>query len=360
MSSQLICPVCETSIPPGPDEPWKCPHCEGPLELPESGAERMPEERQDLWTFTDRIPVDRNVSLGEGLTPEVEEGRLGASLKLEYLSPSSSFKDRGVTTMLSRAAEMDVTKIINDSSGNAGFSTALYGAKAGINVKIYAPASAPQKKLTSIERVGAEVVPIEGSRRDVKNACISAASQNGIWYASHWWRPSFLAGTKTVAFESVQYRGGTAPDIVILPVGAGTLFLGAYRGFRELKQSSEIDTMPRLVAAQAAGYASLSDQSASSQDNTNKVAKGIHIADPPRQEEIAGAIGETGGDAIAVTETETYDALDKLHRMGYYVEPTCAVALAALDRLKNDGQIRSDDDVLVPLTGSGFKSDFSD
>ena len=54
---------------------------------------------------------------------------------------------------------------------------------------------------------------------------------------------------------------------------------------------------------------------------------------------------------------ETERELDRLHRAGFYVEPTCAVAPAALREYRKRGVIEESDDVVVPLTGSGLKAE---
>lgn len=335
-------------------------NCGSPLEISDP-SEKPPmdcdisEGQRDLWGFAEAIPVERAVSLGEGFTPEVTDDRLGASFKLEYLFPSASYKDRGVVTMISQALDAGVERVINDSSGNAGFSIALYGTLAGMDVEIYAPASAPESKIRSMRQVGATVHPIEGTRREVKEACIDAVDESDAWYASHWWRPSFIAGTKTIAYEISYDRGWDAPDVVALPVGAGTLFLGAYRGFKQLSESGIIDEPPRLVAAQATGFAPFADRYDGDPTDVNDTAKGIHIDDPARSTEIERAINETDGTAIGVSGTKTETKLNELRRSGYYVEPTSAVAPAAMEALTDEGWIHPDEDVVVGLTGSGFK-----
>ena len=359
MSSNLYCPDCGQTHPVA-DGAWRCRNCGSPLEISDPSETPptdcdVPAGQRGLWAFAESIPVERAVSLGEGFTPEVTDDRLGASFKLEYLFPSSSYKDRGVVTMISQALEAGVERVINDSSGNAGFSIALYGSLAGIDVEIYAPASAPESKLRSMRQVGATVHPIEGTRREVKEACLDAIDDSDAWYASHWWRPSFIAGTKTIAFEICYDRGWEAPDVVALPVGAGTLFLGASRGFEQLADDGIIDEPPRLVAAQATGFAPFAERHYGDPTDVNDIAKGIHIDDPARNVEIERAIDATDGTAIAVSGTKTGTKLNELRRSGYYVEPTSAVAPAAVEALTDEGWIRPDDDVVVGLTGSGFK-----
>ncbi|WP_134668349.1 pyridoxal-phosphate dependent enzyme [Halorussus marinus] len=380
--TDLACPDCGRTYDAGPDEPWRC-DCGRPLELADRPLPTGPapefeqlDARRGLWAFDAFVPIEPRVTLGEGFTPlqDAPEWGPNAQFKLEYVFPSGSFKDRGATTTLSRAAELGVERVVEDSSGNAGAAVAQYAARAGIEADIYVPADAKASKLAAIERVGATPIEIEGSRQDVTDACIErvARSRAGAdprqrgdaWYASHAWNPAFFAGTATVAFEIAAQRDWDVPDAVVAPLGHGTLFLGAYRGFRALTDAGWTDEMPRLLGAQAAGYAPIADElhgdgpggASGTPPDDNEVADGIQIREPVRKDQILDAIEATDGDAIALGADPVEDALDRLHRGGFYVEPTCAAAPAALERYRERGVVDPGDDVVVALTGSGLKS----
>jgi threonine synthase len=362
----LVCPGCGERYPPGPDEPWRC-DCGHPLELDADpvpdGAPAVDRDR-GLWAAEGFLPVVREVTLGEGWTPLVDAPGWDAAFKLEYVFPSGSFKDRGAATMLSRAAALGVERVVEDSSGNAGAAVAQYAARAGIDADVYVPADAKPAKITAIERTGANPVRVEGSRADVTDACIDAVEDGDAWYASHAWNPAFFAGTSTFALEVAAQRGWEAPDAVVFPVGHGTLLLGAHRGFRRLERAGWIDEVPRLLAAQAAGVTPLVDaldgasvpaDGSGGGNATNDVADGIQIAAPARLAEQVAAVEATGGAAVPVGAERTRDVLGSLRRAGFHVEPTCAVAPAALARLRELGVVDDDADVVVPLTGSGLK-----
>jgi threonine synthase len=88
----------------------------------------------------------------------------------------------------------------------------------------------------------------------------------------------------------------------------------------------------------------------------NDAADGIQIREPTRLGQILAAVDATDGDAIALSETAVEAGLEELHRRGFYTEPTCAVAPAALREYRERGVLSPDDDVVVPLTGSGLKT----
>lgn len=392
MPRDLHCPDCDRTHAAGVDEPWRC-DCGHPLEfldppLPAGGTQppfSKLDTRRGLWTFFEFLPVAERVSLGEGFTPLVDAPEWSAQFKLEYVSPTGSFKDRGAATILSRALAVGADRVLEDSSGNAGTAVATYAARAGLDADIYVPDGVSGSKLMAIQRAGARPVRVEGDREAVTAACIEAVEAGEGWYASHAWHPAFLSGTKTFAFEVAAQRDWTAPDAVVIPTGHGTLLLGAYRGFTTLAEAGLIDSVPAVYAAQATGYAPIADafDSGDAEDidpadeaelddvggdfqlstapstpdgSPNEVADAIHIREPARMSEIVEAIWATGGDAVALGEDPVELHLDELHRAGFYVEPTCAAGPAALEQLRADGEIDPDDDVVVPLTGTGLKT----
>ena len=381
--SRLRCPDCDARF----RDRWRCT-CGSPLvfatavdggidfaDSPNSpdGTVDAPnpasfDTRRGLWAFEECIavgsdPADR-VSLGEGMTPLADAPAWDASFKLEYVFPTGSFKDRGATTTLTRARALGVDRVVEDSSGNAGAAIATYAARAGIDAEIYVPADVKAAKIRAIERAGAEAVRVEGTRADVTEACLATLDADGdegsAWYASHAWNPAFFEGTATFAYELALQRDWSVPDAIVCPLGHGTLFLGAYWGFRRLRRAGWIDELPRLLGAQAAGVAPVVRErhgaAAAELDGVdNAAADGIRIAEPVRADAIHEAIAETDGDAIAVSEAALDRALDRLHAAGFYTEPTCAVAPAALRAYRERGVLDGDDDVVVPLTGSGLK-----
>ncbi|MFC6990153.1 pyridoxal-phosphate dependent enzyme [Haloplanus sp. GCM10025708] len=354
----LRCTVCGEEYA----DRWRCA-CGGPLDYadpprPDGPAPdfRDVDTRRGLWAFDGFLPMDAHATLGEGFTPLVDAPAWDAAFKLEYVFPTGSFKDRGATTVVSRAVDLGVDRILEDSSGNAGAAVATYAARAGIDADIYVPASAKQSKLQAIERTGATPVRVEGSRADVTDACVRAVESDEGWYASHAWNPAFFAGTATFAYEVAAQRDWSVPDAVVTPLGHGTLFLGAYRGFRALRDAGWTDRLPRLLGAQAAGYAPIAAELHGEEGGRNDVADGIRIRDPVRMSGVLDAVEASDGDAIALSADAVERERDALHRRGFYVEPTSAVAPAALRAYRERGVLDADDDVVVPLTGSGLKT----
>jgi threonine synthase len=306
-------------------------------------------EYQGLWKYHPQIPVfDKKniVSFGEGITPVVPLHYKDKEvlLKLEFLFPTGSYKDRGATVLLSKIKELGIKKIVEDSSGNAGCAIAAYAAKANIEAEIYVSSNASPAKIKQMKGYGANVVEVDGTREDVAEAAKKSAAKN--YYASHSYNPFFFEGTKTFAYE-VWEQCKELPEEIIFPVGNGTLIIGAYIGFSELKAAGLISEIPKLSAAQAANCPSLSDADQSVFQPTK--AEGIAVKKPIRKLLIKEILKVTKGSYYPINEIDIIPEQERLHRLGFFVEFTSAVATAALKQ-------SSSKKVLVPLTGHGLKN----
>jgi len=298
--------------------------------------------------------------MNEGFTPleEIEFNGGGVLIKIDYLFPTGSYKDRGATVLISKMKEWGVQKVVEDSSGNAGSAIAAYCAKAGIGCDIYVPQYTSPGKLIQIQAYGATLKRVEGSREKTAEKAMEAASK--IPYASHCWNPFFLHGTKTFAFEVWEQMDWRAPDTLVLPIGHGTLFLGAYIGFKELKTAGMIKRIPKMVGIQSASCAPLYQAFKKGWKETRPIekeetiAEGIAIAEPVRGRQILEAIRETGGEVLAVTEKEIKVALKEMGRKGHFIEPTSSATIAGLKKYLR--KKRQNETVVSTLTGMGLKS----
>lgn len=308
------------------------------------------------------------VALGEGNTPSVRLCALGDLLglealyaKLEFMNPTGSFKDRGTAALMSVAKEFGAREVVEDSSGNAGASVAAYAARAGIAAHIFAPASAPAAKLSQISVYGATAHLIEGSRQAATDAAMDFAAARGLVYASHNLSPFFLEGTKTFAYEIARQFDGRPPKYIVMPVGNGSLLIGAYKGFAELQRNGLIDAMPHLHAVQALAVmplaAAFADDSVPPiSEGGATIAGGISVANPPRLKQSIEALRNTGGTAVAVSDADIarWHAL-LARKEGIFAEPTAAAAFAGLELLVKQGAIRQSESTLLPITGFGLK-----
>lgn len=358
----LVCSGCGIRAEADP-RLWRCRSCQSPFDIagspPLIAAARGP--GPGLWRYAAWLPTAVPVSLGEVATPLVAGPGVdqNVSLKLEYLLPTGSFKDRGMAVLVSWLREHHVDHVINDSSGNAGASLAAYAARAGIGCEIFVPESASSTKLAQIKAYGATLIRVPGPRAAARVAAQDAADRTV--YATHLLSPMFLAGTETFAFELWEQTEGRLPDAVVVPVGGGSLLLGAASGFRRLLEAGLTQRIPRLFGVQAERCAPLvphdrGSPGAAPGPCADSVAEGIMIADPPRGQQVVAAVAATGGSLVAVTEEAIERARGALARSGFLVEPTSAAAYAGLTDLRAAGTLRADEQVVVAMTGSGLKT----
>jgi threonine synthase len=326
---------------------------------PESLGERAP----TMWRYREAIPIDAGenlVSYDEGFTPlcvlRLKEGNV--LVKLDFLYPSGSYKDRGAAVLVSQAQALRVREVVQDSSGNAGAAVACYCAKAGIKCHVFVPEKTSPGKTSQISSYGAVLHKVPGSREDTAEAARMFAET--YFYASHVWNPFFLQGTKTFAFEICEQLEWKAPDTVILPAGNGTLLLGAYIGFGDLLKAGIIAKMPKFVAVQATNCAPL--YHAFQQEKSSPVsiepcptlAEGIAIASPLRGAQMLRCVRESEGDFLVVEEDEIQGALREVSLQGLYIEPTSAAVVAGVKNyLRTSAQ--PDELIVSVLTGSGLK-----
>lgn len=337
----------------------KCPRCGFELDIT-SPRHTCPQCGEPLFYVPDLSEIFRagikslipeglkRVTLGEGKTPLIQHRDM--LLKLEFLNPTGSFKDRGAALTVSRALIAGWRTIIEDSSGNAGISTAAYAARAGIRVKIYAPADAPQGKLRLIRAFGA-ILETAKTRDEAHKMAVEDGS--GI-YVGHVVEPLFIEGTKDIALELAS--SGEKFDAVIVPVASGTLFLGLHKGFEELSKLGVVDKVPMLIPVEACGFTKLSGYLKTvtlecDEGERSILADALRLTIVPRRLQILERATEVSPYVVVVGDRAIGESMKELFHIGLSVEPSSAAAYAAARYVAKDLGAR----VVVILTGSGLK-----
>lgn len=315
-----------------------------------------------LARYRDALPPgSADVDLGMTMTP-LTEIRPGVLVKADFEQPTGSFKDRGAAVMLGVARRLGVDSVVVDSSGNAGKSAAAHAGRAGMACMVFLPEGTAPAKVAGIAAFGATVVEVPGGRAAAAAAAQEEVSRTGRWYASHVHQPLFHHGVKTLAFELFEQMaalggeggagsggatgggggagsGGDArprgPGAVVVPVGNGTLVLGLWLGFGELVALGLLPRRPALIGVQAALCAPIAGLPPA---EAATAAAGIAITAPPRAAQVRGAVLASGGRMVTVSEEQILSARDELGRLGFDVEPTGAVAWAALSLLEPRGE----------------------
>ncbi|MCS6835934.1 MAG: threonine synthase [Anaerolineae bacterium] len=342
---------------------WRCAACGGVLDVADQPAfdpSAIVSDDFSLWRYRHLFPVERRVTLGEGLTPLVQADFDGPVwLKLDYLNPTGSYKDRGAALMMNHMAAQGVCEVVEDSSGNAGAAVAAYSSALGIRARVFVPAHGSPAKKALIRAFGAELVEVPGDQQAKTDACEQAAQTTP--YASHAWSPFFILGQTSAGYEIWEQMGRRAPSAVVVPVGHGMLFLGIARAFRTLMRAGLIDRLPRMIAVQSANSAPIvRGYEAHSQtppviETQPTIADGIIVKHPVRGREVLATIRQTGGAALRVDEDAIRAATQAAWDKGFICEPTSATTIAALPQVRALLQDESAA-IVCALTGSGLKN----
>ena len=303
-----------------------------------------------LWRYRADLAIGGDpVTLGEGATPIVPYDKL--LLKLEGISPTGSFKDRGAATAITAARAAGAQVVIEDSSGNAGTAIAAYAAAAGLGARIFAPDDIVAVKARAIQVLGAELIKVSGPRSAVTEAAVAAARD--AYDAGHARDDAFLEGTKTIAFELFEELGEQLHD-VITPVGQGTVLIGMAMGFADLVAAGRMERAPRLHGVQSEACAPLVRGAPIGRPapvvRQASIADGIRIPEPTRAERSYAAVRYSGGRWIAVSEDAIERAWRQAAAAGLLMEPTSAAAIAGARVLNLPTG------AVVIITGSGLKA----
>jgi len=326
--------------------------------------------------YRERLPVSSTtpvVTLREGGTPltpaRTLSERTGCEvwLKFEGANPTGSFKDRGMTMAISKAAEAGAKVVICASTGNTSASAAAYATAAGMTCTVLVPdGKIAMGKLSQAVAHGAKLLQVDGNFDD----CLTLARKLAEAYPVELVNsvnPARIEGQKTAAFEVVDLLGD-APDIHCLPVGNAGNITAYWKGYVEYARptpapndapgerplSAVATHRPRMWGFQAAGAAPI--VLGHPVDEPETIATAIRIGNPASWKQAVAARDESGGLIDAVTDDEILSAHRLLSaREGVFVEPASAASVAGLLKSHEAGLLDRGQVVVCTVTGHGLK-----
>jgi threonine synthase len=329
----------------------------------------------DLWRYHELLPVTgagRAVSLGEGMTPLLAMPRLGSALgvprllmKDESLIPTGSFKARGASVGVSRAAELGVAGVALATNGNAGAAWAAYAARAGLPSLVVMAADAPPVHRAECLAVGAELRVAGGSIAEAARlVAAEVPARAGFQDVSTLKEPYRVEGKKTMGFEIAEQLGWRLPDVIVYPTGGGVGIIGIYKALLELRGLGWTgrQPLPRLVAVQSTGCAPIVAAFAAGAAESEPwpepktVAFGITVPKALGDFLVLDALYTTGGTAVAVDDAALLaDQRVIAHLEGSFICPEGAACVTAVRLLRESGWLSGTDQVVVLNTGTGLK-----
>jgi len=314
------------------------------------------DEYRSWLPVTDQTPV---ITLREGGTPLVYACVLSEMLgneiwlKVEGANPTGSFKDRGMTMAISKAAEDGAKAVICASTGNTSASAAAYATKAGMKPVVLVPqGKIAMGKLAQAIAHGATLLQVKGNFDD----CLTLARQLSENYPValvNSVNPYRIEGQKTAAFEVVDMLGA-APDIHVMPVGNAGNITAYWKGYQEYRKAGASRNFPMMWGFQAAGAAPIVKNKIIK--NPETIATAIRIGNPASWDQAVAAQVGSKGLIDSVTDKEILSAYRLVAaKEGVFVEPSSAAGIAGLIKKKAQKKLPTGKTIVVTVTGNGLK-----
>ena len=378
--THLECTYCHATYP-GDEVIRLCAECSKVLypryDLAGARNALNPDELKNrptnMWRYFEVMPVldEANViTLGEGFTPIFKAERLGDKIgasavyiKDEGLNPTASFKARGLSAAVSKAKELGITKLTMPSAGNAAGAMAAYAAKGGMEAYVFMPKDAPEANQIEVSISGGDLTLIDGLRSDAGILSRKRAAEEGLFDVSTLQEPYRVEGKKTMGYEIAEQSDWELPDAIIYPTGGGTGIVGMWKAFAEMEEMGWIGPKrPKMYAVQAEGCAPIvrafreGAEFAEPWENAQTMAAGIRVPGAIGDYLILGAIRESGGGALTVTDDEMKYYMSLVASLeGMFICPEGAATAVALNKLLVAGDLSPDENILLLNTGSGLK-----
>ena len=312
--------------------------------------------------YRHRLPVSSKtpiVSLREGGTPLVYACVLSEMLdndiwlKVEGVNPTGSFKDRGMTMAISKAAEAGAKAVICASTGNTSASAAAYATKAGMRPVVLVPeGKIAMGKLAQAIAHGSTLLQVDGNFDDCLNLARELSENYPVALVNSV-NPYRIDGQKTASFEVVDMLGD-APDLHVMPVGNAGNITAYWMGYKEYFKDGLSKQLPQMWGFQAAGSAPI--VIGEIVKNPETIATAIRIGNPASWKQAIEARDSSGGLIDSVTDEEILAAYRLVAaKEGIFVEPSSAAGIAGLIKKKAEGKLPKDKRIVITVTGNGLK-----
>lgn len=327
-----------------------------------------------MWRYREMMPLvggDQPITLGEGFTPLLHANELGRRLGLkslyikdESLNPTNSFKARGLSAAVTRAAAFGAKTLSVPSAGNAGAALAAYAARAGLEAKIFFPRDVRAPFVRECRLYGAEVTLVDGLITDAGRVAAERGGPQGWYDVSTLKEPYRLEGKKTMGYEIAEQFEWRWPEWIVYPTGGGTGLIGMWKAFEELEQIGWVAGVgrPRMVSVQAEGCAPIvrafeaGHARAEPWPHARTVADGLRVPQAIGDALMLRTLRDSGGTAIAVTDEAMVAGMRDLGSIeGVSAGPEAGAALAGLRLLVERGMIGADQTVVLFNTGGALK-----
>jgi len=370
---------------------FRCSRCDNLLEITDSSwardtidAERLKSiwrerrfsnARLDLsgvWRFRELLPAPASeqnvVTLREGNTPlydlPLTSHATGVSClyaKHQGMNPTGSFKDTGMTVAATFARQAGYRWVACASTGNTSASMAAYAARGGMRSLVLVPdGKISWSKLSQALDYGALTCQL---RTDF-DGCLRLLQElvkHAPVYQLNSINPFRLEGQKTLVLELLEQLDWKPPDHIIVPGGNLGNSSAIGKALLEMNALGLISHLPKLSVIQAEGANALVRTLHEAQGKhlvgvqAETRATAIRIGSPASWEKAVKVLRATAGACEQVSEIEIAQAKAEIGAEGIGCEPASAVTLAGFKKLLKTGFVKSDETVVLVLTGNLLK-----
>jgi len=314
------------------------------------------ETYREYLPVTDKTPV---VTFFEGNTPLIHSRPLSdmvesqVYLKFEGGNPTGSFKDRGMTMAISKAAEAGKKAVICASTGNTSASAAAYSAHAGMDCIVIIPeGKIALGKLAQALMHGAKVFEVQGNFDQALDLVREMGEKYPVEIVNSI-NPYRIEGQKTGAFEICDQLDAV-PDYHFIPVGNAGNITAYWKGYKEFYERKQISKLPKMMGFQAAGSAPI--VLGHKVDKPETIATAIRIGNPASWKQAVAAQEESNGLIGMVTDEEILEAYNLIaSQTGVFCEPASAASVAGLLKTAKEGKVNDGSLIVCILTGHGLK-----
>ena len=300
-------------------------------------------------------------------------------LQPEGYNPSGSFKDNGMSTAVTHAKMINMSRIICASTGNTSASAAMYAANENIECEVFVPKGeiAPGK-LGQAFQFGAQVIEVDGNFDDALAYSLKEAQQLGA-YTVNSINPFRIEGQKTIIYRALEYLDWNPPDWIVYPGGALGNTSSCGKALIELYNLGWIKKIPRLLVVNAEGANTFYELTNgvfggqkltwnSGRPNINLIndyykekdkegvkphtkATAIQIGKPANLIKALRSIDFTNGIVMQVSDKEMSDGMALVGLNGFDCEMASGAVPAGIRKLRQQEIIKKDDVVVGILTG---------
>ena len=331
---------------------------------------QAPADLSGVWRFRELLPSLKSepITLREGNTPLYDlprcaraAGMQSLQAKHQGMNPTASFKDTGMTTAASFARQEGFRWVACASTGNTSASMAAYAARGGMRSLVLIPeGKISWGKLSQSLDYGAVTCQLRGDFDGCVRVLNELVKRRPI-YLLNSVNPYRLEGQKTAAIELLEQLSWQPPDHIIVPGGnlGNSSALG--KGLVEMKELGLISRLPKLSVIQAEGanpfVRSIREDGGAKLTpmQADTLATAIRIGNPASWKKAQKVLKATGGEVEEVSEIEIALAKAEIGADGVGCEPASAVTLAGLKKLVKRGFVKSNESVVLILTGHVLK-----